>query len=82
MKIQSNLLVVKRIAPLQKLILALILDTPPAVLQLAGDSFQESIARLHCISLLFRISMPAVFADDVAIEIDRDDDVRPHGAAQ
>ena len=36
MNIQSNLLVVKGITPLQKLILALILDTPPAVLQLAG----------------------------------------------
>lgn len=36
MNIQSNLLVVKSITPIQKLILALILDTPLEVLQLAS----------------------------------------------
>jgi biotin operon repressor len=36
MNIQPELLALKKITPLQKLILGLILDTPPLVLQYAG----------------------------------------------
>ena len=36
MKIETKLLAVKNLNPLQKLILGLILDTPPLILQFAG----------------------------------------------